>query len=57
MSTPAHISELDMPYTLTSAQIAQFQHDGFIKLKNVLSPEMLAIHGAEITREVFRRNE
>ena len=33
------MTDLDTPYALSDAQIAQFRRDGFIKLKNVLSPE------------------
>ena len=34
---------------LTPAQIEQFRRDGFIKLKHVLSPEVLAYYGREIS--------
>ncbi|TNY03712.1 phytanoyl-CoA dioxygenase, partial [Escherichia coli] len=42
--------DLDSPYALTSAQVAQFRRDGFIKLKDVLGAETLAHYGREITR-------
>ena len=48
--------DIDSPYPLTAAQIAQFRRDGFIKLKNVLSPEALDYYGKIITPEVFRLN-
>ncbi|WP_374658825.1 phytanoyl-CoA dioxygenase family protein [Inhella sp.] len=48
--------DLDTPYTLSAAQIAQFRRDGFIKLKHVLSPETLAHYGAEITRLTIALN-
>lgn len=49
--------QLDAPYSLTSSQKEQFRRDGFIKLKHVLSPEVIAHYGAEITRQVFQLNE
>lgn len=55
--SPALREELDRHYPLTSAQIQQFQDQGFIKLKQVLSPEVLAHYGDEITRQVFRLNK
>ena len=42
--------DIDSPYPLSAEQIARFNRDGFIKLKQVLSAEALAHHGAEITR-------
>jgi ectoine hydroxylase-related dioxygenase (phytanoyl-CoA dioxygenase family) len=48
--------ELDAPYTLTSGQIQLFRDQGFIKLKNVFSPETLAHYGDEITRQVLALN-
>ena len=48
--------ELDQPYALTPDQIRLFQHQGFIKLKNVLSPQVLEYYGSEITRQVIERN-
>jgi ectoine hydroxylase-related dioxygenase (phytanoyl-CoA dioxygenase family) len=49
--------QLDAPYTLNDAQIAQFRRDGYIKLKHVLSPEVIARFAPEITSEVFRLNK
>jgi len=49
-------SDLDSPFALTPAQIATFRRDGFIKLKQVLSPETLAFYGEEIRREVAERS-
>jgi len=49
--------QLEAPFTLTPDQIAQFRRDGYIKLKQVLSPEVLAHYGREITREVIRLND
>lgn len=50
------MTDLDTPYALSGAQIAQFRRDGFIKLKDVLSPETLAHYGAEITRLTIELN-
>jgi ectoine hydroxylase-related dioxygenase (phytanoyl-CoA dioxygenase family) len=55
---PTHLhQQLAEPYPLAPAQIEQFRRDGFIKLKHVLSPEVLAYYGKEITRQVFRLND
>jgi ectoine hydroxylase-related dioxygenase (phytanoyl-CoA dioxygenase family) len=48
--------DIDSPYSLAEEQIAAFRRDGFIKLKQVLSPEVLAHHGAEITRLTIALN-
>jgi len=48
--------DIDSPYPLTAEQIARYRRDGFIKLKNVLSPEVLAHYGKTITAEVIRLN-
>lgn len=50
------MTDLDTPFALSPAQIAQFRRAGFIKLKNVLSPETLAHYGAEITRLTIELN-
>lgn len=47
---------LERPYAVAPAQIQQFREHGFIKLKNVLAPEILAYYGAQISSEVVRRN-
>lgn len=54
----ASSTQLDLatPFALTPAQIAAFRRDGFIKLKEVLSPATLAHYGAEIRREVAERS-
>ena len=46
--------DIDSEYALTPAQIAEFQKDGFIKLKKVLSPEVIAHYGKEISALVKR---
>ena len=49
-------SQLDEPYALSPEQIEQFQRDGFIKLKNVLTPELIEHFGPEITRLTLEHN-
>lgn len=48
--------DLDTPYSLSPEQIAYFRENGFIKLKNVLSREVLDYYGDEITRRVLEMN-
>src|SRR4026209_926567 len=47
---------LDTPYPLDAAAIARIQEDGFIRLPNVLSAEVLADITPEITRMVDEGN-
>ena len=54
--TVAAALDLDTPYKLSQNQIDQFREQGFIKLKNVLSPEVLQHYGREITKKVFELN-
>ncbi len=54
--TVAAALDLDTPYKLSKTQIDQFRTEGFIKLKNVLSPEVLDYYGKEITKKVFELN-
>jgi len=49
-------THLDDHYTLTDQQIAFFREKGYIKLKQVLSPEVIAYYGREITRMVMELN-
>jgi ectoine hydroxylase-related dioxygenase (phytanoyl-CoA dioxygenase family) len=49
--------QLEEPYALSSRQIEHFRRDGYIKLKHVLSPEVLDYYGREITRQVVLLNE
>ncbi len=49
--------ELSERYPLSPSQIDAFEHQGFIKLKNVLSPAVLAHYGREITRLVLKLNK
>ncbi|NUS38173.1 MAG: phytanoyl-CoA dioxygenase [Lysobacter sp.] len=48
--------DLDRPYPLRDAQLEQFRHDGFIRLKRVFSPEALRLYGEEITRLTIALN-
>ena len=57
MSATLQDRDLDTTYTITPDHAAQFRRDGFIKLKNVLSPETLDYYGKEITRQVIRLNK
>lgn len=54
--TEALQSQLDEHYPLTDEQIRQFGEDGFIKLKGVLSKEVLDAFGPEITRVTMANN-
>lgn len=58
MSTAPAVSDprLDEPYALTPEQIERFRADGFIKLKDVLSEELLDEYGDEITRLTLELN-
>lgn len=49
-------ADLDTPYPLNDEQLSAFARDGFIKLKQVLSPEQLARYGREITRLTLELN-
>lgn len=49
-------SQLDQPYQLSEKYIQTFRDQGFIKLKNVLSAEMLEYYGDEITKKVLELN-
>jgi len=49
-------SRLDQAYSLTPEQITQFREDGFIKLKDVFSQDILDEYGQEITRLTFELN-
>jgi ectoine hydroxylase-related dioxygenase (phytanoyl-CoA dioxygenase family) len=55
IATPTSL-DLDSPYPLTAAQIAHYREHGYVKLKHVLSAEVLAHYGPEITRLVKELN-
>jgi len=52
-SIPQYLSE---PFVLADDQIRSFRENGFIKIKNVLPPELLEYLDQTITREVIRLN-
>ncbi|GHC13216.1 phytanoyl-CoA dioxygenase family protein [Cerasicoccus arenae] len=47
---------LDAPFALTDDQIFRFREDGYIKLKDVLAPDLLAHYGPIITEKVKELN-
>jgi len=49
-------AELDRPFDLTPAQIVDFKKQGFIKLKDVLSSELIKAYGDEISNQVLKLN-
>jgi ectoine hydroxylase-related dioxygenase (phytanoyl-CoA dioxygenase family) len=48
--------DLDAPYALTPDQVRSYRENGFIRLKNVLSPETIRAYAPEITRKVHELN-
>jgi len=55
LTTP--LLDIDSEYKITPEQIARFEKDGYIKLKDVLSAEVLEYYGKEITRMVLLLNK
>jgi ectoine hydroxylase-related dioxygenase (phytanoyl-CoA dioxygenase family) len=51
-----NITQLDQVYQTSESDISYFREKGFIKLKNVLSREILDFYGAEITKKVIELN-
>jgi ectoine hydroxylase-related dioxygenase (phytanoyl-CoA dioxygenase family) len=49
--------DIDSEYKISSKQIARFQKDGYIKLKDVLSADVLNYYGREITRQVLLQSK
>ena len=49
--------DIDSCYDLKDENIESFRMRGFVKLKDVLSPEVLAHFGAEFTRVVHSSNK
>ena len=49
--------DIDSPFTLTADQIAKFRQDGYIKIKDVLTPDDIDYYGPLITSEVHRLNK
>ena len=50
------MDELNVDYPLTDEQIAAYGRDGFVKLQNVLTQDVLSEFGAEFTRLVYALN-
>ncbi len=57
MNAPLDPIDLHTPFAVTPKQVEFFKKNGFIKLKNVLPPELLATYSEEITRKVFELND
>jgi ectoine hydroxylase-related dioxygenase (phytanoyl-CoA dioxygenase family) len=49
-------TELDAPFTLGREQIRRYAEDGFVKLRRVLGPDVLAHYEPEITGRVIALN-
>ncbi|GAB4038767.1 phytanoyl-CoA dioxygenase family protein [Spirosoma gilvum] len=49
-------AQLDEPYALSTESITFYRENGYVKLKHVLSPEVLAHYGDLITEWVFKLN-
>src|SRR5271163_5273891 len=56
MTATATQFDLDTPYPLSQSLINQFREMGFIKLKNVLPPDVLEHYRREITAKVIELN-
>ncbi len=56
MTADAITAELHDPFKLTAAQIQHFRTQGFVKLKHVLSPQLLDYYGQAITSKVLELN-
>ncbi|MDD5262876.1 MAG: phytanoyl-CoA dioxygenase family protein [Methylacidiphilales bacterium] len=54
-TTTAPTLDIDSEYKISPEQIARFQKNGYIKLKNVLDAEVLEYYGREITRLVLEQ--
>lgn len=56
MGTQASILDIDSRYPLTSAQTQAFRKNGFVKLKNALSADVISHYGPVITQKVIDLN-
>lgn len=54
MTTTA--TELDQDYAVSAEDVARYANDGFVKLRSVLSPDVLARYEPEATEQVIRLN-
>lgn len=50
------MKELDTDYPLCAGDVARYRRDGFVKLAETLSPDTLAVYGAEFSRLVQALN-
>ncbi|WP_080237367.1 phytanoyl-CoA dioxygenase family protein [Spirosoma rigui] len=50
------VSELEAPYSLSADTVAFYRENGYVKLKQVLSPAVLNHYGPILTELVFRLN-
>lgn len=50
-------AQLDAPYTLPEDAIARYRRDGYVKLKHVLSADVLKHYGDAITEHVLTQND
>ena len=58
MTTAASTAlDIDSEYKISPEQVARFNKDGYIKLKNVLSKDVLDYYGKEITRHVLEKSK
>lgn len=56
MTTKSIKPELDLPYTLTQDEIDFYRENGYVKLRNVLSADLLEEYRKEIAAQVVRLN-
>jgi ectoine hydroxylase-related dioxygenase (phytanoyl-CoA dioxygenase family) len=56
MNTDSSRLDIDSPYVLTDSQVKSYRENGYIKLKHVLSPEVLSYYGEEISQQVGELN-
>ncbi len=49
-------ADLNEPFAVSQEQIDFYRANGFVKIKNVLSPETLSYYGKEITEKVIELN-
>jgi ectoine hydroxylase-related dioxygenase (phytanoyl-CoA dioxygenase family) len=57
LDTAALIEELNTPFEVPQEAIAFYRENGYVKLKNVLSPEVIEYYGNIITDLVFKLNK
>lgn len=50
------MSNINEPYVLTEKQIESYQKDGYIKLKNVLTPDEITFYNSVISKKVNEMN-